>query len=195
VNAYHVKWKNIQQSIRLPRCSFAYIANLGEASGKGADVSVVVRPMSGLQFGASVGYNLVEYDGGIRGGNGLIIKQDGDRIGGPKVTGSVYGMTEWQLTQTVDGYFRFDYTFQGKGIPQNPNDFGYDPGLSTLPGNNTLALRFGTRFANFDVSLFANNVTNSDTVLARAHDTTTTTLYYAQTYQPRTIGVTAQAKY
>ncbi len=194
VNAYAVKWKNIQQSIRLPRCSFAYISNLGEASGKGADVSFLVTPVKGLQFGASLGYNEITYDKGINGGNGLIIKQAGDRIGGPKFTGSINGMVERPLNDRVEGYFRFDYTLQGTGIPQNPADFGYDPALTTLPSNHTLALRLGARFAALEVSLFANNVTNATDSLARAHDTLTATLYYAQTYQPRTIGISVQLR-
>ncbi len=44
-NVYYIQWKNIQQSIRLPTCSFAFISNLGEATGKGADLSIVTRPL------------------------------------------------------------------------------------------------------------------------------------------------------
>jgi iron complex outermembrane receptor protein len=117
LNAYYIKWKNIQQSVRLPGCSFAFISNLGEASGKGADLSLALRPTQGLQLGASLGYNLTEYDKGVTGGNGLIIKQEGDRIGGPKLTGSVFGMAEKQLSAAIEGYLRFDYTFQGSRHP------------------------------------------------------------------------------
>jgi iron complex outermembrane recepter protein len=195
VNAYYVKWKNIQQSIRLPRCSFSYIANLGEATGKGADMSFVVRPATGLSLGAAVGYNTTSYDRGITGGNGLVIKQSGDRIGGPKFTGSLYGLVEHRITNAFDGYARVDYTFQGKGIPQNPADFGYDPGLTPLPSTNTLAVRFGGKFGNADLSLFVNNLTNQTAPISRAHDTIATSLYYDQTYTPRTVGVTWQVKY
>jgi iron complex outermembrane receptor protein len=43
--------------------------------------------------------------------------------------------------------------------------------------------------------LFVNNLTNSHDALARAHDTPTSPLYYAQSYQPRTIGVSVQVTY
>jgi outer membrane receptor protein involved in Fe transport len=194
-NAYYVRWSNIQQSIRLPTCSFAFISNLGKATGKGVDISVAVKPATALELGATIGYNTTEYDDTIKGGNGLILKSAGDRIGGPKMTGSVYGLGELPLNASLAGYLRFDYSFQGSGVPQYPADFGYDPGLSALPSTNSLSVRLGVKFAAFDVSLFANNLTNSNDPLSRAHDATGSPLYYVETYQPRTIGVTAQLRY
>jgi iron complex outermembrane receptor protein len=194
-NVYYIKWKNIQQSIRLPTCSFSFISNLGEATGKGADISVVTRPVDSLQLGASVGYNETDYDDEIRGGNGLILKEAGDRIGGPKWTGSVFGLGETSLTATMEGYLRFDYSFQSSGIPQNPNAFGFDPGLSPLPSTNSLSMRVGVKMASFDVALFANNLAGSSDPLSRSHDTAASSLYYAESYKPRTIGVTAQVRY
>jgi outer membrane receptor protein involved in Fe transport len=194
-NLYYVKWKNIQQSIRLPTCSFAFISNLGEASGKGVDVSLVGKPINALQLGASVGYNQTTYDEQITGGNGLILKQEGDRIGGPRWTGTVFGLGEAPLGATMSGYVRLDYSFQSDGIPPNPNDFGFDAGLTTLPSTNSLSMRLGVKFSSLDVSLFANNLTGSNETLSRSHDSTGSPLYYAQSYQPRTIGVTAQVRY
>jgi outer membrane receptor protein involved in Fe transport len=194
-NVYYVKWKNIQQSIRLPRCSFAFISNLGEASGKGADVSIVTRPFEALQLGASVGYNETEYDKQISGGNGLVIKQEGDRIGGPKWTGSVFGLGQASLSDTMQGYVRVDYTFQNEGIAPNPNDFGYDAGLTTLPSTKSLSVRFGLKFSSVDVSLFANNLTGTSDPLSRSHDSVGSSLYYAESYAPRTIGLTGTIRY
>jgi iron complex outermembrane recepter protein len=194
-NVYYVKWKNIQQSIRLPRCSFAYISNLGEATGKGVDLSIVTKPVDAFQLGASVGYNETEYDEQVTGGNGLILKQEGDRIGGPKWTGTVFGLGEAPLSASMQGYLRFDYSFQSSGIPQNPSAFGYDPGLSTLPSTDSLSMRLGVKWSSVDVSLFANNLTGSNDALSRSHDAIGSPLYYAESYQPRTIGLTAQFRY
>jgi iron complex outermembrane receptor protein len=194
-NVYYIKWKDIQQSIRLPTCSFAFISNLGEASGKGVDLSIVTKPMDTLQLGASVGYNETEYDEAVTGGNGLLIKQAGDRIGGPKWTGTVFGLGEAPLSATVQGYLRFDYSFQSSGIPQNPNTFGYDPGLTTLASTDSLSMRVGVKVSSVDVALFANNLTGSNDALSRSHDSIGSPLYYAESYQPRTIGVTAQIRY
>jgi iron complex outermembrane receptor protein len=194
-NAYYVKWKNIQQSIRLPTCSFSYISNLGSATGKGADVSIVGKPLDALQLGTSVGYNVTEYDAAVTGGNGVVLKQSGDRIGGPKWTGTVFGLGEVALGSRMSGYLRLDYSFQSSGIPPNPHDFGYDSGLTTLPATRELSMRVGLRFSSLDISVFANNLTDTNDALARSHDTTGSPLYYVQSYQPRTIGVTAQLRY
>ena len=194
-NLYYVKWKNIQQSIRLPTCSFAFISNLGEATGKGVDVSVTTKPIDALQLGASVGYNQTTYNDDIAGGNGVVLKQEGDRIGGPRWTGTVFGLGEAPLTATMSGYVRLDYSFQSDGIPPNPNDFGYDAGLTMLPATDSLSMRLGVKFSSFDVSLFANNLTGANEALSRSHDSTGSPLYYSQSYQPRTIGVTAQVRY
>ena len=88
-----------------------------------------------------------------------------------------------------------DYTFQGTGIPQNPSTFGYDPGLTRLPETDSLSLRIGVKFSSVDVSLFGNNLTGSHDALSRAHDALGSPLYYAETYPPRTIGVTAKIQY
>jgi iron complex outermembrane recepter protein len=194
-NAYYVKWNDIQQSVRLPTCNFAFITNLGKATGKGIDVSVVIKPLDKLQLGASVGYNDTTFDDQVAGGNGVVLKQAGDRIGGPKWTGAVFGLGEAAVSSNVDGYLRVDYSFQSSGIPPNPNDFGYDPGLTTLPATNELSMRVGAKFSSVDVSLFVNNLTDSNDPLARSHDTTGSPLYYVQSYQPRTIGLTAQWRY
>jgi outer membrane receptor protein involved in Fe transport len=194
-NAYYVKWSDIQQSVRLPTCSFSYIANLGKATGKGVDVSVAIKPLSMLQVGASVGYNDTTFDDQVIGGNGVVLKQGGDRIGGPKWTGAIYGLGEASLSGAVDGYLRVDYSFQSSGIPPNPSTFGYDPGLTTLPATNQLSTRVGAKFSSVDVSLFVNNLTDSNDPLARSHDATGSPLYYVQSYQPRTIGLTAQWRY
>jgi outer membrane receptor protein involved in Fe transport len=194
-NVYYVKWKNIQQSIRLPRCSFGFISNLGQASGKGVDISLVTKPVGALQLGVSLGYNETEYDEQISGGNGLVIKQEGDRIGGPKWTGSLFGLGEAPLSGTMQGYVRVDYSFQSEGIPPNPNDFGYDPGLATLPSTKSLSLRLGLKLSSVDVSLFANNLTGTSDALSRSHDALGSPLYYAESYAPRTIGVTGTFRY
>ncbi len=194
-NVYYVQWKNIQQSIRLPTCNFIFVGNLGEATGKGADVSLVAKPIDSLQLGANVGYNQTEYDDQVTGGNGVVLKQPGDRIGGPRWTGSLFGMGEARLNEMMSGYLRLDYSFQSSGITPNSTTFGYDPGLPALPSADSLSMRIGVKLQAVDVSLFANNLTNSHEPLSRSHDSIGSPLYYVESYPPRTIGLTALFRY
>ncbi|WP_044564493.1 TonB-dependent receptor [Azospirillum sp. B4] len=195
-SGYLLKWKNIQQSIRLPTCSFSYISNLGEATGKGVELSAAIRPMHGLTFGTELGYTHITYDENIYGGNNLLLKAAGQRIGGPLWSGHVYGEGEFPVNENVVGYLRADYSFASKNIQQNTQGtYGYDAGLYALGATNYLSLRAGARFSGLDLSLFVDNVTNSTDVLARNHDGVGGTLYYDQSYRPRTIGLTAQYRY
>lgn len=195
VNAYYVKWKNIQQSIRLPTCSFSFIGNLGSATAKGTDISISATPVRGLTIGANIGYNDTTFDSDVFGGNGLLLKQAGDRIGGPQWTGSVFAQGKFPISASAKGYGRVDYTFSSKGIVANPKDFGYDVGLPGLGATDYLTLRAGVELGGIDVSAFVNNVTNSNDPLSRSHDAIGGPLYYVETYRPRTFGMTALFHY
>ncbi len=201
-NVYMIKWKNIQQSIRLPNCGFTFIGNLGQATSKGTDISVAVEPIKGLQVGGSIGYNKTTYDNAVYfDGNtsdtnpGVLLKLKDQRIGGPSWTGSAFVQGDVPLSDTIDGYLRADYSFNNTGIATPNGVFGYDPGLGPLDGTDYLIMRVGARIKGLDVSLFADNVTNQDKPLSRNHDLTGSPLYYSQTYRPRTFGLTVQYRY
>jgi outer membrane receptor protein involved in Fe transport len=61
-----------------------------------------------------------------------------------------------------------------------------------------LSARAGLRFDGFDVSLYANNLTNAHPLMFEARDiasTATDTLYFGRGVRPRTIGLTATYRY
>jgi hypothetical protein len=191
-SVYHVKWSNIQQSVRLPICSNSFIGNLGNATSNGFDLAVTVAPVRGIQIGGSVGYNKTNYDDDVFGGAGILLRAEGDRIGGPKWTGSVFGEVNQEVGKSRSAYLRADYTFASRGIDPTPGTFGYDAGLPGLPGTDYATLRAGLRTSGVDVSVFVNNLTNSSDLLSRSHDSIGSPLYYGESYRPRTIGLTLQ---
>jgi outer membrane receptor protein involved in Fe transport len=201
-NAYVIKWKNIQQAIRLPTCGFTFIGNLGEATAKGVDISFQLTPVKGLQLGANVGYNKstfdddVFFDGNTSDSNpGVIVRKKGQRLGGPSWTGSVFAQFDQPVSAGTEAYARFDYSFANRGIAIPNGVFGFDPGLPALEGADYSTVRAGVRFSGVDLSLFVNNLTNQDKPLSRNHDGIGSPLYYVQTYRPRTIGLTGQFRY
>jgi iron complex outermembrane recepter protein len=198
-NLYQVKWKGIQQAIRLPTCGFTFIGNLGEATSKGTDVSIVVSPTAGIQVGANLGYNKTSYDDPVFfDGNpsdanpGVLVRLKGQRIGGPSWTGSIFTQADVPLSDNVDGYVRLDYSFQNRGIATPSGVFGFDPGLYALDGLDNLSFRVGAKVGGIDASLFVDNLTNQNKPLARNHDLINSPLYYSESYRPRTIGITLQ---
>jgi hypothetical protein len=58
-----------------------------------------------------------------------------------------------------------------------------------------LSLRLGAKWSGLDLSLFANNLLNDDTVLARDASQGVPTLYREITTRPRSYGVTATYRY
>jgi outer membrane receptor protein involved in Fe transport len=195
VNGYHIKWKNIQQVLRLPGCGLSFVSNLGSATGTGAEISVALNPAQGISFGASAGYTRLTYDQNSYGGSGLLLRAEGQRIGGPLWSGSVYGQVERPIGEGT-GYIRANYSFATKNIvTATQGTFGYDPGLPALGGTNFVTLRLGMRVSGVDVSLFADNLTNSREIVSRSHDNVGSPLYYDVTYRPRTIGLTGQFRY
>ncbi|MCW2414148.1 TonB-dependent receptor [Sphingobium sp. B8D3D] len=195
-SAYVMKWKNIQQSVRLPTCAFSFIYNLGNATGKGGELSLDLRAARGLNIGGNVAYVDLTYDSDVLGGNGLVLKADGQHIGGPAWTGRVYGSYERELSAGVDGYVRGEYSFASHTFRGAvPGTYGYDAGLTELPGRNFVSARAGARFSGVDLSVFVDNLLNSNDLLARNHDSVGSPLYYNQTYRPRTVGLTFQYRY
>lgn len=189
-SAYYTKWDDIQQAVRLPTCSFAYTTNLGKATSRGVDLSIEARIVRSLRIGIVVGYNDTTFDGDVFGGAGVLLAADGDRIGGPKVTGSAWSEVDFHLPGGHASYVRADLTYRSKGIEQNPATFSYDPGLSQLDSTSNLSLRGGAQAGAYDISVFVNNLLNEDKPSFRAHDIPGSTLYYAGSYRPRTVGVT-----
>jgi outer membrane receptor protein involved in Fe transport len=195
-SVYLMKWKNIQQSVRLPTCSFSFIYNLGNATGKGGELSIDVRPIEGMSIGGNAAYVNLTYDDDVFGGNGLLLKANGQHIGGPSWTGHVYGSYDMAVNDNVTAYVRSDYSFASHSYAAaEPQGYGYDAGLTALGGRNFVSARLGARFSSVDLSVFVDNLLNSNNVLSRNHDSTGSSLYYDQSYRPRTFGLTAQVRY
>lgn len=196
VGGYLLKWRNMQQSIRLPTCSFSFIDNLGNATGRGVEAAIEVKPAKGVVLGGNIGYTNLTYDDNVYGGNGLLLKAAGQRISGPIWSGHLYATVERPVSAAIDGYLRLDYSFaSSSALDTVKGAYGYDPGLYALGGTNFLQLRFGGRMGGIDASLFVDNLTNSRDLLARNHDGVGSYLYFNQTYRPRTIGATLQYRY
>jgi outer membrane receptor protein involved in Fe transport len=193
-NAYVIKWKNIQQSVRLPNCGFSYISNLGKATSRGIDLSIDAAFTKALRVGVNIGFNRTTFDDDILGGSGVVLAGKGDRIGGPQVTGTAWGQFDFPLG-AHSGFVRSDITFRTKGISPDPETFSYDADLTATKSTTLLSARLGALIGGIEVSAFVNNLLNSHDALFRTHDIAGSPLFYAGSYRPRTIGLTGAYRF
>jgi iron complex outermembrane receptor protein len=191
---FWIDWNQIQQNINLPSCGGSFVGNLGAAVSKGFDLQTRLQPVAGLTVELSGGYTDATYGETTRGGAGSITAEKGDPIGVPKWSGSLSSQYDF-ASFGQKSYARFDFQFIGEGPSQDPKVYGYDPALTPTEETRMLNLRVGTYVGDWNLSLFADNVTNDEPVLSRNHDTLASPIFTSFTYRPRTIGLTAILKF
>lgn len=78
---YYMNWKDVQQQVAVivNGLPVSAILNDQSASGGGADLGVTVRPVQGLQLGATVSWNNLRSDADIL-SSGVVLFSKGDRL-------------------------------------------------------------------------------------------------------------------
>lgn len=197
-SAYRVDWKNVQTMFNLPICTVYAALNLGDAKVDGFDLSVTVRPIDQLILGASVAYTHARYTTAIPGLNGTTVRKAGEPF--PRVAPWTVQLNG-EFTQPVgrtEAYARADYSYSSRITrPLDLDSILTDPELPRPPATSQLNLRFGARIggsSNVDVSVFVNNVTNSQPLLSLYHEMPGSTWFRSGTFRPRTIGITLSGR-
>lgn len=199
-SAFYIDWKNIQQSVALSRCGFAFTDNLGSATSKGFDLQFQLRATDALILGGSVGYTKAEFDETIKAGPAATVNlvTKGDDIALNPWQIYLNGQYEFEVGKH-DAYVRADFQHlsrqKARTAALNPANGGADLNIPGRAEVNNLSLRAGLKLDAVDVSVFVNNVTNETPLLVRQHDVAFSTLYRNATVRPRTFGVTASLRY
>lgn len=202
-SVYRIYFNNVQRSIGLSSCARAFVANAGDALSEGFDLSISARPFARLTVGGNVGYNTVNLredllsGANAAGARRLLISKD-DNLMPFKWSGSLNGEYGFPAFGNYEPYLRADYTYQGRQYPgtvQNSATNVYDPTLFTLESFGLVNARLGIRDSAWDISLFAQNLTNRHPLTSRGRYLTTNSLYQNTTVMPRVIGLTAQMRF
>jgi len=202
---YYIRWNNIQQTVVPPVCQISFIANLGQAVAKGADVQAEIAITDGLTLELAAGYTDARYteDSRFTATESQPIVASGDAIvgqsgqPGPPVTASV-GLEYKFEVLNHESFFRVDDEYQSRpkwvGAIQDANTLQYDPGNYTLSSTNFASLRSGTNFGGWQVAAFIDNLTDTHTVtnyeLSIYPGPGESRLERQFTYRPRTFGLT-----
>jgi iron complex outermembrane receptor protein len=191
---YTLKWKSIQQSVRLPSCGFSYVDNLGSATGYGGDLSARFKVTQDFLTGFNAGYVSLVYDRTIYEGATAILVNKGDVIGGPPFHVAAWTLYKFNLF-SHGAFYRIDYTYQNGNPAVDRETFGYDPTLAQPGPLKSLSMRAGMYISGWELSLFGNNLTKEEAPLAISHDIPGSEPYYLQSYRPLTYGLTASYRF
>jgi iron complex outermembrane recepter protein len=209
---YYLQWKNIQQFVYLT-CGLGFVPNLGNVTGKGADIEIAWRATDDLTFSVNGAYTDSYYTGtqALTGaGEAVNLVTAGDHL--PASPWNISSSLEYVFNKMEKKpYLRLDYqyaTAQNSEVPyldpsNHPNS---DPTLPGLPEIHILSVRGGVRFNGMDLSLFAQNALNYHTPIFVSRDLATTALngypgnnfdtnYFGRGYAPLTYGATLTYRY
>jgi hypothetical protein len=77
----------------------------------------------------------------------------------------------------------------------DPKSISFSPRYTADPATDQLNLQLGVTWTHCDMRMFVNNALNSHPVLQRNADSGSSSLIYAYTFLPRTIGITSTWNY
>ncbi len=203
-SAFVIDWDNIQQAVYLPGCGQNFVENLGKVRSVGGELEVQMRPVQALLLDLSVAHVEAKYTRTVCAGPTACtganpaaqpVVTEGDQLPGAPWTFLASAEYGFPVIENRKPYLRIDYqytTAQTALQPiQDPNNGVSDPTYTGLPETKNLSVRAGLRWAGIDLSLFAQNLTDSHPVLSHTRDTNTSDLFFDHTVRPRTIGITA----
>jgi outer membrane receptor protein involved in Fe transport len=214
---YYIRWNNIQQTVVPPICQISFIANLGQAVAKGADIQVEWAVTDNFTAELAAGYTDARYtrdsilgapstDPTIPPPQPVVSK--GDAIAGQSGSGQ-NGQPSAPYTVTLgleykfqlfnhNSFVRVDDEFQARSkwpaATQDANTLQFDAANYTLSSTNFASARAGMSFGGWQASLFVDNLFDSHTVTGYEWTTDpgdgNSRLERQFTFRPRTVGIT-----
>ena len=151
-------------------------------------------------MGASASYVNARYTSSIPGPGNTVVRKAGEPFPGVAPWTIQLNGEYVQPVGDAEVYGRADFSYSSRiKKPLDLNSPLTDPNLPRPPATSQLDLRLGSKFdlsddTSLDVSIFMNNVTNSQPLLALFHETPGSTYYRAGTFRPRTIGLTVSLR-
>jgi iron complex outermembrane recepter protein len=206
---YYIKWNNIQQTVIPPICQISFIANLGQAEAKGADLQADIAVTDSVTMELAAGYTDARYTKDSRftpsqpvpivaKGN-AIVGQSSEESGQPGAPFTASVGLEYKFSAfDRESFVRVDYEYQGRAkwasARQDSNTLQYDPANFTLDATNFVTLRGGVAFGAWSVAAFIDNLTDARTLTSYNFTidagTGDSRLRRDFTFRPRTFGLT-----
>jgi len=184
-DGFFIDWSNIQQSLYLPSCGYLATVNAGDARSYGAELETTVQVTQGLAVGFSGSVDNAKITTAAPGTGAA----NGDwLLGVPKYNVTAYIDERHPITSALGGYFHTDVDRIGSSYGSFDNT---DPDYAR-PAYTTVNMNLGVTAGRFDVSLFARNLFDNDTIIQRP-----ALLFINQgiVQRPRTVGLSVRANF
>jgi iron complex outermembrane recepter protein len=200
---YLIRWDGIQEHVTDP-CGNGYTTNAGAATSGGFDLAADALLTERLRVRLALGLTDAHYDRTVLTAGGQVIVDRGTALGTlPSVplpwTGTVSAEYRRPLTSGVVAYAAADDIFAshnpGPFTENDPRATSYSPGFRADPATNRLNVRLGLIRSSLEIRLSVENALNSAPILQLNSDATGSSLYYAYTFRPRTLGLSCDWKY
>jgi len=185
--AYYTDWSQIQESVTIPICGGQFNSNVGNAESYGVEGEMVYAPAQ--LPGLTVHLNGNIQHAQITSAAASSPAHAGDHILFVPDWSMAFGADyDFPVVEGYDGFVRVDYEYTGPSrgsfVPSDPN-FN-DPAYGVLNGS------FGVRMDQAEVSVYAKNLANDQTVIQRP---VINSVLEGYTLRPITVGVTAKRSF
>jgi outer membrane receptor protein involved in Fe transport len=202
-SVYLIRWSNIQTNVGLNECGYTFVDNNGSVTSKGFDLGFQARPIDPLLLTGAIGYSDATFDHDTVTPNGTtVLFGEGTTVPGSSPPWTIYlsGQYDFHLFAGRRFYARADYTHSTEAREGGVTDLrsgSYDPLLRPVEAYSVVNARLGVDLAGADVSLFINNLTDSDPELAKGHGGVAgpRALWTSSTLRARTYGLTVSYRY
>jgi outer membrane receptor protein involved in Fe transport len=199
-SVFHLDWRNMQQLLNL--CGPTYIVNAGRAASNGFDLSVHAAVTERVRLAAALEYADARYTTTVFFPDGSAFHA-GDVVGGtgvPPWSGSVSAEVDVFRTPLLTVNVR------AEDIVRSHNTGPFSTGapgtgyvspslLKGDPATNLLNTRLSFHWAGYEVAAYVNNVFNSLPILGFTPLVYGYPLTFADTFRPRTIGVSGSVRF
>jgi len=224
VSAFYMDVSDLQATVTAGSCSSRVVFNVPKARSAGGEVELAAAPNDNLDFALSLGFNDSELrstvtstasDGTVSVVSGI---EEGNRLPSvPQFHVAATATYRWHMTGGSLGYVTGTYQHIGSrytqvgnedpgfgvvnllsfapntiGGPLTATTFTFDP---EMPAYDIVNLRLGVLRGPWDVSLYANNLTDERAFLALDIERGKLARVGYLTNQPRTFGLTARFKF
>jgi len=195
-SVYDIHWNNIQEHVD-DVCGNVFTTNSGAARSTGFDVSAEAVLTDRLRLSMALGFVDVRYTRTVENPDGTIIVDRGAQVGGvPSVpapwSGAVTARYDWPI-ETGTVYVRMENIVRshnpGPFSESDPRNIDYEFRLRADPATDMLNLSIGLHRSCAEFKFFVTNALNSLPVLQAIADAPGSSLIYAYTLRPRTVGI------